>query len=85
MMNILTLEGAHEIMAAAKAEAKRLNAPGLIANLVEEGFWQTPPLALSLGRYAYKFVLDGTRWLDDPANPAKVHDGVGGFNSVLHL
>lgn len=30
----------------------------------------------------YKFVLDGTKWINDPANPDTVSDGVGGFNSV---
>jgi cyclomaltodextrinase len=34
----------------------------------------------------YKFVLDGDRWIHDPANPERVEDGVGGpGNSVLRL
>ena len=29
----------------------------------------------------YKFVLDGTTWVTDPANPVTVSDGQGGMNS----
>jgi hypothetical protein len=35
--------------------------------------------------YNYKFLLDGTRWLDDPANPRKVWGGFSGFNSLLTI
>ncbi|MBX7196562.1 MAG: DUF1592 domain-containing protein [Sandaracinaceae bacterium] len=35
------------------------------------------------GTYPYKFVLDGTEWVIDPANPTRVDDGYGGQNSVL--
>jgi len=38
---------------------------------------------LPVGQHAYKFLLDGKRWLDDPNNPLKAHDGVGGLNSTL--
>ncbi|MGH9554394.1 MAG: S8 family serine peptidase [Terriglobales bacterium] len=37
------------------------------------------------GRYRYKFVVDGTRWLDDPANAIKEPDEYGGLNSLLVL
>ncbi|MFM8639383.1 MAG: alpha-amylase family glycosyl hydrolase, partial [Planctomycetota bacterium] len=37
------------------------------------------------GRHAYKFILDGSRWIADPANPARADDQNGGFNSVLSL
>ncbi len=60
-------------------------APGLLAQQVEAGVWQTAPLALPAGRYLYKFLLDGTRWLDDPANPQKRPDTYGGLNSLLLL
>ena len=59
--------------------------PGLAARLVEGGFWQTPPANLPRGRHSYKFLLDGERWLDDPANPRKAPDGLGGLNSVVYL
>lgn len=35
------------------------------------------------GRYQYKLVVDGGRWIEDPANLVKEPDGYGGFNSVL--
>jgi len=59
--------------------------PGLAARLVEEGFWQTPPASLPRGRHTYKFLLDQERWLDDPANPKKAPDGLGGLNSVVDI
>jgi alpha-amylase/alpha-mannosidase (GH57 family) len=37
---------------------------------------------LAPGSYEYKFVVDGT-WKEDPANPAKISDPYGGFNSVV--
>lgn len=40
---------------------------------------------LPAGRHAYKFVLDGQSWLQDPKNPAGEPDGHGGQNSVLEL
>lgn len=56
---------------------------GLAANEVEPGIWQAHLLPLEPGKYTYKFLLDGARWLDDPANPRKQPDGFGGFNSLL--
>lgn len=41
--------------------------------------------SLQNGTYQYKFVIDETNWLPDPANPVKVPDGFGGNNSVLTL
>jgi glycosidase len=35
------------------------------------------------GETQYKFVLNGTTWIEDPVNPIKVNDNNGGFNSVL--
>lgn len=37
------------------------------------------------GRHAYKFIVDGSRWIADPANPARDDDQNGGFNSILVL
>jgi hypothetical protein len=33
--------------------------------------------------HSYKFVVDGSRWLADPANPQTTPDGFGGQNSVV--
>lgn len=40
---------------------------------------------LPAGRYEYKFVIDDTQWVTDPANPNRVNDGFGGQNSVLEF
>lgn len=34
------------------------------------------------GEHQYKFIVDGTSWIADPANPDFVDDGFGGRNSV---
>jgi serine protease AprX len=57
--------------------------PGLEARLTRPGLFRAMRPPLPPGRYAYKFVLDGERWLADPANPMKSPNGVGGFDSVL--
>ena len=59
--------------------------PGLEAAMKEAGFWQTQPAKLANGRHSYKFLLDGHRWLDDPGNPKKKPDGLGGLNSVVDV
>lgn len=57
--------------------------PGVPANQIESGIWIADVQGLPPGRYAYKFLIDGTRWSDDPSNPRKSPDGQGRFNSVL--
>jgi serine protease AprX len=59
--------------------------PAVEAACVELGYWQTHPAKLPKGRHTYKFLLDGNKWLDDPANPKKSPDGLGGFNSVVDM
>lgn len=39
--------------------------------------------SLAPGRYAYKFVLDGSNWKEDPNAAESVDDGYGGKNSVI--
>jgi serine protease AprX len=60
-------------------------APGLEMAQLEAGVWRADRPPLPNGLYNYKFLVDGRRWLDDPANPRKAWDGYGGFNSVLVL
>ena len=49
-----------------------------------DGLWEvTVPLAA--GVHQYKFVIDGSRWIADPAHAARVDDNRGGFNSVFAL
>lgn len=42
-------------------------------------------VALPRGRYEYLFVLDGDRWVLDPAAPLVVEDGFGQRNAVLEI
>lgn len=49
----------------------------------EPGVWRVALPRPAAGRYAYKFLLDGARWLADPANPRRTWDGITGFNSLL--
>jgi serine protease AprX len=56
--------------------------PGLAAERIEAGLWQAR-LPRPAGAHQYKFLIDGQRWLADPANPSRAHDGHGAWNSVL--
>ena len=47
------------------------------------GVW-TATITLPAGQHQYAFVVDGVRWVPDPAAPA-VDDGFGRRNSVLTL
>ena len=47
-----------------------------------DGAW-TIVKKLPAGSHAYKFIVDGTTWKLDEANPASVDDGFGGKNSVV--
>ncbi len=53
------------------------SSPGLAARPVEEGVWEAEMPRPAAGRYGYKFLLDGARWVADHANPARAHDGHG--------
>lgn len=50
----------------------------------EKGEWSIT-LPLKPGRYEYKFLLDGEKWMSDPGNSKKVKDGFGAFNSVAEV
>jgi serine protease AprX len=49
----------------------------------DDGLWQTEISNLSSGKYHYKFVIDGVRWVEDAGNGMKEEDGFSGFNSIL--
>lgn len=40
---------------------------------------------LTIGTYAYKFVVDGKNWVPDPTNPTSEPDGFNGRNSILKI
>lgn len=46
------------------------------------GMW-TVEVPLDAGRYTYSFVVDGARWLPDPAAPAAPGDDFGRPSSVI--
>jgi hypothetical protein len=48
-----------------------------------EGTW-TVTVPLTAGQHQYAFVVDGQRWVPDPAAP-KVDDGFGRKNSVVSV
>ena len=47
-----------------------------------DGVW-TITKKLAPGRYAYKFVLDGTNWKEDPTAKETTDDGFGGKNAII--
>jgi serine protease AprX len=49
----------------------------------ELGTWSCWIPKLSAGNYRYKFVVDESMWMEDPANTDKEPDGFGGWNSRL--
>jgi 1,4-alpha-glucan branching enzyme len=59
--------------------------PGLQAEQLAAGVWCAGLPEVPGGSYEYRFVLDGSRYLDDPDNPRKRPNGVDGFNSLLEV
>lgn len=49
------------------------------------GLWKAVLKAPPPGRYRYKFLIDGSRWLDDPWNVHKEPDNLGGMHSILEV
>lgn len=50
----------------------------------KDGVWWVN-LRLAPGKYQYKFMVDGSRWQEDPANPNQIADSHGGYNSVCEV
>jgi serine protease AprX len=48
----------------------------------ESGLWSTE-IVIPTGRFEYKFIINGQRWIEDPSNGMKAPDNYGGLNSVL--
>jgi hypothetical protein len=42
-------------------------------------------ISLNPGFYPYKFVLNGSQWIPDPASTEKEPDNLGGQNSILRV
>jgi 1,4-alpha-glucan branching enzyme len=47
------------------------------------GLWSTEIVVPRAGRFEYKFIINGRRWIEDPSNGMKAPDNYGGLNSVL--
>ena len=47
------------------------------------GLWSAKINTLPVGSYAYKFIVNGNRWIEDPENGVKSLDNHGGLNSIL--
>ncbi len=50
-----------------------------------DGLWRAEIPIIPSGKYRYKFVVNGERWLEDTSNGMKEEDGFGGFNSILQI
>lgn len=51
----------------------------------ESGLWFTEIVVPGTGRFEYKFIINGQRWIEDPSNGMKAPNHYGGLNSVLVL
>jgi serine protease AprX len=51
----------------------------------ESGLWFTEIVVPRTGRFEYKFIINGRRWIEDPSNGMKAPNDYGGLNSVLVL
>lgn len=49
-----------------------------------DGVWRVQR-TLPRGRHTYKFIVNGTMWIPDPANTNREADGFGSFNSILDV
>jgi serine protease AprX len=47
------------------------------------GLWSTQIAVPRTGRFEYKFIINGQRWIEDPGNGMKAPDTYGGLNSVF--
>lgn len=51
----------------------------------DSGLWSTQIVVPHSGRFEYKFIVNGNRWIEDPSNGMKAPDKFGGLNSVVVL
>jgi hypothetical protein len=77
---VLSAPDAHEVTVAGTFNQWDSHATPLVRT---DGLW-TATITLPAGHHQYAFVVDGERWVPDPAAPA-VDDGFGRRNSVLTL
>jgi len=80
---VLTAPDAHAVTVAGTFNQWDSHATPLVRTGAAGGLW-TATITLPAGQHQYAFVVDGVRWVPDPAAPA-VDDGFGRRNSVLTL
>jgi 1,4-alpha-glucan branching enzyme len=51
---------------------------------LKDGSWSTT-LRLDAGKYCFRYLADGAKWLNDPAADAYEPSGVGGDNCVVDV
>ena len=61
------------------------HSPVIAAQQSAAGVWLARVRRPAAGRYNYKFLLDGTTWLPDPANPVRMVNDEGQINSVFEV
>ena len=52
---------------------------------IRPGLWEGVVDVPARGTHRYKFVIDRSRWINDPENPLRIEDGFGGFNSLIAI
>ena len=52
---------------------------------IRPGLWEGVLDMPARGTHRYKFVIDRSRWINDPENPSRIEDGFGGFNSLIAI
>ena len=77
---VLYAPGARQVAVAGTFNQWDLSAAPL-ARAGTSGVWTTT-LALPVGQHQYAFIVDGERWVADPAAPA-IDDGFGRRNSMV--
>jgi len=50
---------------------------------IRPGLWEGVLDMPVRGMHRYKFLIDGSHWINDPENPLRVEDGFGGFSSLI--
>ena len=76
----------HDDVAEAVSVAGDFNGWSRIATPLKRsgsGLWSTEIVVTRSGRFEYKFIVDGQRWIEDPSNGMKAPDNYGGLNSVV--
>ena len=81
LMFVFHDDGAHSVSVAGDFNEWSHVATPLKRN--ESGLWFTEIVVPGTGRFEYKFIINGQRWIEDPSNGMKAQNNYGGLNSVL--